>query len=227
MDPDDQRHATGVAAGGEIEIEPLSGMMGLARLEMAIWLVTLRRDTGGIRTGRTHWRSQCALDHNGRCRALCGWCHWNELRGLRRIAERWTNRHRLVRHLVERPSSGATTLGPTGDPPALRHFHAGGGIGCRPGILPPGDGHMRRQEHLHRACFRSGDRVDQQWHDQQGSWQQSPRAGCGGGEGRKDRHSQSIPSDAIPDAPDHRPTRPRARRACSAAGPGVEREGDD
>jgi hypothetical protein len=69
--------------------------------------------------------------------------------------------------------------------------------------------------------------VDEQWHDQQGSRQESPRSGCGGGGGRKNRHSQSIPSDAIPDRPYHGLVRPRARRACSAAGPGVEREGDD
>ena len=232
MDPDDERHATGIASGRQVQIKPLPSMGGLARLWLAVGLVTVCRDASGIwrrRHRRGHsWRGQCGVGRHGRCRALFRRCHWKELRGRQRIAERWTNRHRLARHLVERrPSPGAATLGSTGAAATLRHFHARGGIGCRPGILPPGDGHMRRQEHLHRACFRSGDRVDQQWHDQQGSWQQSPRAGCGGGEGRKNRHSQSIPSDAIPDAPDHRPTRPRARRACSAAGPGVEREGDD
>jgi len=181
----------------------------------------MRRDTGGIRTGRTHRRSQCALDRNGRCRALSGWWHWKELRGRRRIAERWTNRHRLVRHLVERPPPGAATLGPTGDPPALRHLYAGGCIGCWPGILSPGDDHMRRQEYLHWARVGSGDRDDEQWYDHEGSRQQSPQAGCGGRGSRKHRHDQSIPSDAIPhpiedppEAPtDHGPAARAARRA--------------
>ena len=188
MDPDDQRHATGIAAGREVQIKPLPSVGGLARPWLAVGLVAVCRDARGV-CRRGHRRSQCGVGRNGRCRALFRRCRWKKLRGRPLIAERWTNRPRLIRHLVERrPSPGAATLGPTGAAPPLRHFHARGGIGCRPGILPPGDGHMRRQEHLHRARVRSGDRVDQQWHDQhrhneQGSRQQSPRVGCGGMDG--------------------------------------------
>ena len=222
MDPDDQRHATGIAAGREIQIKPLPSVGGLARPWSAVGLVTMCRDARGICRGG-HRRSQCGVGRNGRCRALFRRRHWKELRGRPRIAERWTNRPRLIRHLVERrPSPGAATLGPTGAAPPLRHFHARGGIGCRPGILSPGDGHMRRQEHLHRARVRSGDRVDEQWHDQHrhnehGSRQRSPRVTCAGRGGRKNRHDQSIPSDAIPDRPedppDHGPAARAARRA--------------
>ena len=214
MDPDNQRHATGIAACREVQIKPLPSVCGLARPWLAVGLVAVCRDARGIcRCG--HRRSQCGVARNGRCRALFRRCYWKELRCRPRIAERWTNRHRLVRHLVERrPSPGAAALGSTGAAPPLRHFHARGGIGCRPGILPPGDGHMRRQEHLHRARVRSGDRVDQQWHDQQGSWQQSPRVGCDGRGGRKNRHEQSIPSDAIPNPPKDPPDRGPASRAA-------------
>ena len=212
-------------------------MVGLACLELAIGLVAMRRDTVGIRTGRTHRGNRCGVGRHGRCRALIRWCHRNELRGRQHIAERRTNRLRLVRHLVERrPSPGAATLGPTRNPPALRHFHARGGIGCRPGIVPPGDDHMRRQEHLQRGHVRSGDRAGQHRHNQQGSRQQTPRSGRGGKGGRENRHAQSIPSDAIPnppkDPPDHGPAsraawRARAwkAKATTSVGPASDRSG--
>jgi hypothetical protein len=73
MDPDDQRHAPGIAAGWEVEIEPLAAVAGLALRGWAVWLVAVRREAGGILTGR---RNRCGrrgsgLDRLGNGRAGC------------------------------------------------------------------------------------------------------------------------------------------------------------
>jgi hypothetical protein len=52
VDPDDQRHAAGVAAGRKIEIEPLPPVCGSAVREMAIRLITMRGDAGVTERGR-------------------------------------------------------------------------------------------------------------------------------------------------------------------------------
>jgi hypothetical protein len=87
MDPDDQRHATGIAAGGKVQIKPLPSVGGLGRPWLTVRLVAVCRDAGGSRSG---WLSGWL---RGRSRYGIGW-HWR--------SDRRPGGCPLDRHLVER-----------------------------------------------------------------------------------------------------------------------------
>ena len=209
MNPDDQRHATGIASGWQIQIESLAAVAGLPGLRLAIRLVAEGRHADGIRGGRPSGRRQRRIRWpRGGDGHLRDW-HRGWLFG----GGHGHTGSLLDRRFIDREAaSNAAPLRPPGDATARRilgyrrNLHACGRVGRRTGILPPGQQRLRKRvEQDDAAC-------------QQAEHERAPRRpwradGTGVG-GRVTGHTTSI-----------HPITPRARPRSSAAGPDMESDG--